>query len=39
MNLLELNIDEADVEILTEVLESYISDLSMKVIFPISRWR
>jgi len=31
MNLLELNIDEADVEILTEVLESYISDLSMEI--------
>ncbi len=31
MNLVELNIVEADAEILTEVLESYISDLSMEI--------
>jgi len=31
MNLVELNIIEADAEILTEVLESYISDLSMEI--------
>ena len=31
MNLVKLNINEADVEILTEVLESYISDLSMEI--------
>jgi hypothetical protein len=31
MNLVELNIIEADAEILAEVLESYISDLSMEI--------
>ena len=31
MNLVELNIVEADAEILTDVLESYISDLSMEI--------
>ncbi len=31
MNLVDLNIIEADAEILTEVLESYISDLSMEI--------
>ncbi len=31
MNLVELNLVEADAEILTEVLESYISDLSMEI--------
>jgi len=31
MNIVELKINEPDVEILTEVLESYISDLSMEI--------
>ncbi len=31
MNLVELNINEADAEILTKVLESDISDLSMEI--------
>jgi len=31
MNLVEINIIEADAEILTEVLNSYISDLSMEI--------
>jgi len=31
MNIVELNINEPDVEILTQVLESNISDLSMEI--------
>jgi len=31
MNLVKLNINETDAEILTEVLESYISDLLMEI--------
>ena len=31
MNLVEININEAEAEILMEVLESYLSDLSMEI--------
>ena len=31
MNLVEININDAEAEILMEVLESYLSDLSMEI--------